>query len=223
MWVVFLALASMACATFFESTGRPDRTLFWYGATYSPLIFYELWHARRCGELGSLFRPRWGDFALGSVSTYLLLGLFVAAALAFAPFNSENWVRWSGPAAYWAQDPCTPTQGSIMLPLCIWVGTFEEIVWRRMVPRALGRKLKPRTASVLSNIAYPLGYVPMLFVRGQGSEVILVAVALSGLVWALLTQKTGRIAPAAISHGLLLWLLTRHSLVLFGGYCGRVP
>jgi CAAX protease family protein len=143
--------------------------------------------------IAPLLRPSRPLLVWGVVATFVMVaatyGLYPlarqlspdlgrAAGGLYAVFRAAGplWIRW------------------LLLPFII---VAEELIWRGAVQEALGRRVSPAAAVVLSAVAYAVAHAPV-------GSLLLVALALvCGLFWSTLRVMTRSLIPGLISH--LIW------------------
>ena len=180
------------------------------GVPYLLLAGLGLVQLARRERLTGLLGYRRGDPSIG-----ILVGLgLLAAAWLFA----RQWLHAGASARAWlfsvfllAGDPAW-VPGSLLL---FAIAICEEVVWRGWVQLELRDLLGPRRAWIACGLLYGAAHAPTLFTLEDATAgknpLLLIAAVAGGLCWSFLVERTGRLLPGLIAHGVFTYFAT-HSL-----------
>ncbi len=94
-------------------------------------------------------------------------------------------------------DPSSPSTLLLVAPVVFaTAGVLEEVVFRGLVQRALARHLGS-AAVVVTAILFAAAYLP------SRDPAALAVIAPVGLAFGWYVARSGRVAPVALSHGLM--------------------
>jgi uncharacterized protein len=183
------------------------------GVPYLLLAVLGLVQLARRQRLSPLLGYRRGDPSLG-----ILFGL---ALLLGAWLFARQWLHAGASQRAWlfsvyllAGDPAWPPNGLLLLLVVL----CEEIVWRGWVQFELREQLGPRRAWIACALVYGVAHLATLFTLEDataGKNPLLVLAALGcGLCWSYLAERTGRLLPGLLAHGVFSYFASR-SLWLF--------
>lgn len=201
VWVglVVLVLAGAVSYAFRpELAGSPAMWL-GIGAPYLVLAGLALQRLARRQQLRPLLSFRRGDPSIGIL---LGLGLLAAAWLLARQLEAGSSQRaWLFSIFLLAGDP-EWTPGTVALLVIV---ACEELVWRGWVQLELREALGARRGWICCAVLYALVHVPTLFTLSDpdaGKNPLLPLAALGGgLCWSFLAERTGRLLPGLLSHG----------------------
>jgi membrane protease YdiL (CAAX protease family) len=175
------------------------------GGFYAALAGLALYLLHRAGELRAMFQPVRGDITLAAVTAGALYGGARIAGSLLAPHGSprELWI-----ARLYLQFGALPETKLLGLAVFV-VAALEEITWRGLVAKSLGRVMTSKRAAVVTTLLYAAAHLPtlaMLRMPGVGYNPLLVLAALGcGGVWSALAVRTGRLTPVVLAHALFSW------------------
>ena len=183
------------------------------GVPYLLLALLSVVQLARRDRLSALLGYRRGDPSIG-----ILFGL---ALLLAAWLFARQWLPAGASQRAWlfsvyllAGDPASPLNGVLLLLVVL----CEEIVWRGWVQFELRERLGPRRAWIVCALVYGAAHLPTLFTLADavaGKNPLLVLAALGcGLCWSFLAERTGRLLPGLLAHGVFSYFASR-SLGLF--------
>jgi membrane protease YdiL (CAAX protease family) len=210
VWVgLVIAVVTAAVAYAFRPELAGSATM-WLaiGVPYLLLAALAWVQLRRRGRLAGLLAVRRGDPSIG-----ILLGL---ALLSAAWLFARQWLHAGASQRAWlfsvlllAGDP-TWVLGSLLL---LAVVLCEELVWRGWVQLELRERLGPRRGWIVCAASYGAVHVPTLLTLADpsaGKNPLLLLAALGcGLCWSFLAERTGRLWPGLISHGVFSYFGSR--------------
>ncbi|MEO8178127.1 MAG: CPBP family intramembrane glutamic endopeptidase [Deltaproteobacteria bacterium] len=183
------------------------------GVPYLLLAMLGLVRLARRQRLSPLLGYRRGDPSIGIlVGLGLLLGAWLFA---------RQWLHAGASQRGWllrvyllAGDPEWALNGLLLLLVVL----CEELVWRGWVQFELRERLGPRRAWIACALLYSAAHLPTLFTLDDevaGKNPLLVLAALGcGLCWSFLAERTGRLLPGLLAHGVFSYFASR-SLGLF--------
>jgi len=159
-------------------------------------------------RLSPLLGYRRGDPSIGIL---VGLGLLLAAWL-FARqwlYAGASRRAWLFSAYLLAGDPALTANGLLLLLVVL----CEEIVWRGWVQFELREKLGPRRAWIACALLYSAAHLPTVFtlqdaVAGKNPLLLLAALG-CGLCWSFLAERTGRLLPGLLAHGVFSYFASR--------------
>ena len=142
---------------------------------------------------GAAFREegvRVGDLATGVAATMVLYAVFFAGQTVLGRLVPGAAAQVHSVYALRAEAPWW-----IVLPLlgCV-IAPGEELFWRGLVQWGLARRLGPSLAWVVATAIYGGVHV------AASNPMLVMAALTAGGVWGQLYLRTGRIAPAVVSH-----------------------
>jgi len=180
------------------------------GAPYLLLTGLGLVQLARRQRLTTLLGYRRGDPSIG-----ILVGLvLLAAAWLFA----RQWLPAGASARAWlfsvfllAGDPAWVPGGLLLFAIAI----CEEVVWRGWLQLELRDLLGPRRGWIACALLYAAVHTPTLFTLQDATAgknpLLLIAALGGGLCWSFLVERTERLLPGLIAHGVFTYFAT-HSL-----------
>jgi membrane protease YdiL (CAAX protease family) len=180
------------------------------GLPYLLLAGLGMIQLARGERLTALLGYRRGDPSIG-----ILVGL---ALLAAAWLFARQWLHNGASARAWlfsvfllAGDPAW-VPGSVLL---FAIAICEELVWRGWLQLELRELLGPRRAWIACALLYAAVHTPTLFTLEDATAgknpLLLIAALAGGLCWSFLVERTGRLLPGLIAHGVFSYFAT-HSL-----------
>ena len=211
-WIgVVVAVLTGAIAYAFrpELAGSPTMWMA-IGAPYLLLTGLGLVQLARRQRLTTLLGYRRGDPSIG-----ILVGLvLLAAAWLFA----RQWLPAGASARAWlfsvfllAGDPAWVPGGLLLFAIAI----CEEVVWRGWLQLELRDLLGPRRGWIACALLYAAVHTPTLFTLQDATAgknpLLLIAALGGGLCWSFLVERTERLLPGLIAHGVFTYFAT-HSL-----------
>lgn len=207
---VGLVVAVLASAVFYafrpERAGSPAMWL-GIGAPYLLLAGLALQRLARRQQLRPLLGFRRGDPSLGILLGLALLGAAWLFARQLAPGSSQR--AWLFSVFLLAGDP-EWTPGTIALLVIV---ACEELVWRGWVQAELREALGARRGWICCALLYALVHLPTLLTLRDpdaGLNPLLLLAALGGgLCWSFLAERTGRLLPGLLSHGVFSYFASQ--------------
>jgi membrane protease YdiL (CAAX protease family) len=165
------------------------------GAQSLATIGVIAWLGRRPGRSPLRPGPAWSD------PVYLLLGAALALAVSWLTYlvvvvvfrgeiPAQAVVQIVDEAEGWPAILAVVVVAVLLAPLA------EELVFRGVLLRALGRRFSAGPAALVSAAAFALAHLALDF----QSAVAVPALFVVGLVLALVVQRRGRLAPAVAAH-----------------------
>jgi membrane protease YdiL (CAAX protease family) len=178
------------------------------GVPYLLLASFALLQLARRDLLKPLCGYRRGDPSIG-----ILLGLVL---LGTAWLFARQWLHAGASQRAWlfsvfllAGDPGWAPGGALLLALVV----CEEVVWRGWVQLELRDRLGPRGAWIVCALLYGAVHLPTLVTledAGAGKNPLLVIAATGcGLCWSFLAERSGRLLPGLIAHGVFSYFASR--------------
>lgn len=157
---------------------------------------------------GSAYLPKSGDVALGFAVAVVLYGLIFAATRAFLPIGThrsgwmlELYKHWGDPEALRGRVVAI----SAMIAVCVYA---DELVWRDYLRRLLEPRLGTRSTFIASIVLYGLAHVGAGIASARAGDMFNPVLPVTSLVlaiaWQSVARFTGRIAPGAFSHALVV-------------------
>ncbi|MBN2112516.1 MAG: CPBP family intramembrane metalloprotease [Acidimicrobiia bacterium] len=148
---------------------------------------------RRREPLG--LRPRPADGA------FLLLGAALALGLSWATYLVVQWVFGGDVPVQGVVQVAEGAEGwparvAVVVVSVILAPLAEELVFRGVLLRALGRRFSVRHTAVLTAAAFALIHLLLDFDAAPAIPALFVV----GVVFALLVQRYGRLTPAVAGH-----------------------
>jgi len=180
------------------------------GAPYLLLTGLGLVQLARRQRLTTLLGYRRGDPSIG-----ILVGLVLLAA---AGLFARQWLPAGASARAWlfsvfllAGDPAWVPGGLLLFAIAI----CEEVVWRGWLQLELRDLLGPRRGWIACALLYAAVHTPTLFTLQDATAgknpLLLIAALGGGLCWSFLVERTERLLPGLIAHGVFTYFAT-HSL-----------
>ncbi|MFO0612441.1 MAG: type II CAAX endopeptidase family protein [Polyangiaceae bacterium] len=183
------------------------------GAIYAMFAILAVLRFKNARNLRQL-RPKGGDVTLATIVAGLLWGLGYASSKLVMGAGTPR-EGWLVNVYLLLGNPAEPSHHTASIAL-FFIGGAEEIAWRGLVLDSLEGRLGPLRASVVTAALWAVAHVPTLYRLGDplcGYNPLLVAGAFGcGLVWAYLRYRTGRLAPAVISHAIFSWAIVEFPL-----------
>lgn len=208
--LLFVTLAGTTSAFFAsrpELAGLPVLWLLLF-LTQLPLLLLALYFLRRKGVLKARLTPRPGDVLRGVAGAAILVIAIWAGRALVMPHGSIR-EAWLARLYIHLGDPLL-LERIRWVPLVIlgWA-LSEEVVWRAWVQPKIVERLGPTRGVLLTALAYSAQALPVAYhlrdpSAGYNPLVILLALG-TGLVWGYITQLSGRITPALVSHATLAY------------------
>jgi len=141
------------------------------------------------------------DVRLGLCARDLLIALVAVVVLAAAAVPVGLWLgllrwepRWLGAGYGLAR----------LFGLVVFVGLPEELLFRGVFQNALARLTTPRAGWVLASVIFGLTHLAKHFPPPNWPYAALATAA--GLAYGWVYLRTGRVAAAALAHGLVNWI-----------------
>jgi len=207
---LFVTLAGTVSAFFAsrpEMGGEPRLWLLLFVAQL-PVLLVALYFLHREGVLKARLSPKSGDILRGvSVAAILVIAIWSGRAL-LMPHGSirEAWL-----ARFYIHlgDPLVLERIRWVPVVLVGWALSEEILWRAWVQPKFVERFGASRGVLLTALAYCVPAVPVAYhlsdpVAGYNPIVVLLALG-TGLAWGYITQLYGRVAPALISHTLLVY------------------
>lgn len=174
-------------------------------ALYAVLAVLAVLRLSRDKSLRRELRPAFGDLSFGAISAGVLYGGAVLAKTALMPHGSarESWIMM---VYNQIGDPLDVRQ-TVAFGIFV-IAVLEELVWRGLVMRALEEPLGDRKALLLTTALYAGAHLPTLWSLRTGAgpnPLIVLAAAGCGLAWGAIAQRTKRLVPALVAHGVFTW------------------
>lgn len=209
-WIglVVVALAGAVAYAFRpELAGSPAMWL-GIGVPYLLLTALALQRLARRQALRPLLGFRRGDPSMGILlGLGLLVGAWLFARQWLAPGSSQR--AWLFSAFLLAGDP-EWTPGTIALLIIV---ACEELVWRGWIQLELREALGARRGWICCALLYALAHAPTLFTLSDPdagkNPLILLAALGGGICWSFLAERTGRLLPGLLSHGVFSYFATQ--------------
>ena len=165
------------------------------GAQSLATIGVIAWLARSAGRPSLRPRPAWSDAA------FLLLGAALALAVSWLTYlvvvqvfggemPAQAVVQIADEAEGW------PAIVAVVVVAVLLAPPAEELVFRGVLLRALGRRLSAGLAALVSAAAFALAHLVLDFQSWTAVPALFVV----GLVLAVVVQRWGRLAPAVAAH-----------------------
>jgi uncharacterized protein len=209
-WVALVVAVVLGAGTYAFRPAIAGTPAMWLGigGPYLLLAGMALLRLARSQQLKPLLGFRRGDPSMGIL---LGLGLLCAAWLFarqwLAPGALER--AWLFSVFLLAGDPAW-TPGAIALLLIV---ACEELVWRGWVQLELREALGPRRAWIACALLYALAHLPSLFTMSDPdagkNPLILLAALGGGLCWSFLAERTGRLFPGLLAHGVFSYFASQ--------------
>jgi membrane protease YdiL (CAAX protease family) len=180
---------------------------------YLLLALLGLVQLARRDRLTPLLRYQRGDPSIG-----ILVGLTL---LLIAWLFTRQWLHGEASQRAWlfsvfllAGDPAWTAGGALLLAIVV----CEEVVWRGWVQLELRERLGARRAWIVCALLYGAVHLPTVVTLEDataGKNPLLVIAAVGcGLCWSFLAERTGRLLPGLLAHGVFSYFASR-SLWLF--------
>lgn len=210
VWIAIVVAAVGAGAFFGFQRELSESPMFFVvvGAPTCAFGIAAILRARKDGVLADRLRPKWGDFslaALGAVALYALAWAFTR--LVTAPGSRRT--VWLMSLYGQLGRPSDLQAHALSIGVAIFVlAAMEELLWRGLVTDLVAERVGSRSAWIVAAVLYAVAHVPSMWpLRADaGLNPILPIAALgAGLFWGAMTQRTGRLLPAILSHALFDW------------------
>jgi membrane protease YdiL (CAAX protease family) len=211
-WIAAVVAVLAGAIAFAFRPGFAGSPTMWLaiGLPYLLLTGLGLVQLARRERLTALLGYRRGDPSIG-----ILVGLGLLAA---AWFFARQWLHPGTGARAWlfsifllAGDPAW-VPGSLLL---FATAICEEVVWRGWLQLELRDLLGPRRGWVACALLYAAVHAPTLFTLQDATAgknpLLLIAALGGGLCGSFLVERTGRLLPGLIAHGVFSYFAT-HSL-----------
>lgn len=162
----------------------------WLGLLAVPLVAPRIKGNGVVRDLG--FRVKWRDVPIGGacgVAAQFLIGIVYTPLLWVLDIDAEE----VGAPAREMTDRAADTFGVVMLVLIVGLAApvVEEIFYRGLAQRAMQRRFGIWPGLLLASLGFGAAHLQPLQ---------LPALALAGLAFGLLAQRTGRLGPAITAH-----------------------
>lgn len=183
------------------------------GGVYAMFAVLTVLRLRRTRNLATL-RPRGGDISLAALLAGALWGLAYAASKVVMTAGSPR-EGWLVNVYLFLGNPGAATSWTTSIAV-FFVGAAEEVAWRGLVLDSLEGRLGPLRAALVTSALWAFAHLPTIYRLGDvisGYNPLLVLAAFGcGLVWSFLRYRTGRLAPAVISHAIFSWAVVQFPL-----------
>lgn len=183
------------------------------GGVYAVFAVLAVLRLRRMNNLATI-RPRGGDISLAAAVAGALWGLGYAASKVVMTAGSPR-EGWLVNVYLLLGNPGAATSWTTSVAI-FFVGGAEELAWRGLVLDSLEGRLGPMRAALVTSALWAVAHVPTIYRLGDvisGHNPLLVLAAFGcGLVWSFLRYRTGRLAPAVISHAIFSWAVVQFPL-----------
>lgn len=212
--VAYIAAAVVltAAAAYVAFLPQYSGTLVFWGLASGPSVVLAAVAAgwgRREQLLRGWLSPRWGDFSRGLAGGVVLFATAWGFCRVVMPVGSPREI-WLVTLYGQIGDPRVLQAHAPEVGLAIVVtAVAEELVWRGMVTQILADRVGSRTAWIWAAVLYALAQLPTAWsLRAGGGPIdpVLVVGALGGaLLWGLMAQRLGRLAPGILAHAMFDW------------------
>ncbi|HQP36243.1 MAG TPA: CPBP family intramembrane metalloprotease [Polyangiaceae bacterium] len=213
MWVVPVAfLLSVAGGWLAYAPSRASSTWVWLalGLVQLPLALVALVRMYREGTIAERMQPRWGDISLGAGSALMLYAVTWAGRVWITPSGTPR-EGWLVKVYLQLGDPKVVQDNLTLLGIAIlMVAACDELAWRGLVLRVLEERVGSRRAWWMTAVLYGVSLAPtvwLLRTEAGPNPLVMAAAVAGGVVWSLIAQRSQRLLPAILSHGLYLWFV----------------
>lgn len=178
-------------------------------AVYAPLAVLAIFFILKEGKAAALLRPRRGDLTFAALVGGLMYGVAMAGRQLFLGAGTPR--SWWVARIYLQLGDMSNNRILYVGLAVLLIAMLEELVWRGLVMRVLRAPFGPARAWLLSSVLYAVAHVGTISLLAHpvaGPNPLLVAAALGcGLVWGHLVNRTGRLVPSILAHGLFSWAI----------------
>jgi len=154
------------------------------------LFLFAIAHPRRSFDVRLGLSLRELGLALGAVAALAAAAIPLGLLLGFLHWEP----RWMGAAAAAAR----------IFGLILFVGIPEELLFRGVYQEAFSRLWTPRVGWLVASAVFGLAHIVKHAPPLNWRYALLAGVA--GLAYGWVYQRTGKLAAAAVTHGLVDWL-----------------
>jgi membrane protease YdiL (CAAX protease family) len=154
------------------------------------LFLFAIAHPRRSFDIRLGLSPREIGLALAGVAALATVAIPVGLLLGFLHWEP----RWIGASAAAAR----------IFGLILLVGVPEELLFRGVYQEAFSRLWSPRVGWLVASAVFGLAHIVKHAPPLNWRYAILAGVA--GLAYGWVYQRTGKLAAAAVTHGVVDWL-----------------
>ncbi len=154
------------------------------------LFLFAIAHPRRSLDVRLGLSLRETGIALGAVAALAAVAIPVGLLLGFLRWEP----RWMGASA----------AGARIFGLILFVGIPEELLFRGVYQEAFSRLWSPRVGWLVASAVFGLAHIVKHAPPLNWRYAILAGVA--GLAYGWVYQRTGKLAAAAVTHGVVDWL-----------------
>jgi membrane protease YdiL (CAAX protease family) len=180
-----------------NAPGYIDLDLQFFGAVDVALFLLLVVRPLRTFDVGLGLRPRDLGAALVALAALMVVALPAGYVIGFLQFNS----RWVG-LGYGV---------SRLFGLIFFVGLPEELLFRGMIQEAFTRFCGPRVGWIAGSVLFGLTHIVKHAPPLNWRYALLATVA--GLAYGWVYRRTGKLAAAALTHGLVDWIWSTFLLV----------